>query len=263
MGFLNEKDHPEVAPSQFEMNFSYSEALITADQVQLYKLLCRQVAAKLDMTASFLPKPVTGVNGNGMHTNMSFSKSGKNQFWDPNGVDGLSAEGWQSIGRILDRATDLCLVLNSSVNAYRRLDPHDEAPNQIKASANNRGAMVRIPTGNERSARIEVRSVAPDANPYLVFYTLARTAIEGSTSTTIEECKAGTKTLFDNIGDAIQAFSGSEYVRGLLSGTVQGKFADLKQLQADRNAKALGAKIKVPEIQFHHEVTNQYLWSDF
>jgi len=263
MGFLNEKDHPEVAPSQFEMNFSYSEALVTADQVQLYKLLCRQVAAKLDMTACFLPKPVTGVNGNGMHTNMSFSKAGKNQFWDPTGVDGLSAEGWSSIGRILDRANDLCLVLNSSVNAYRRLDPHYEAPNQIKASANNRGAMVRIPTGNERSARIEVRSVAPDANPYLVFYTLARTAIEGSTSTSIEECKAGTKTLFDNIGDAIQAFSGSEYVRGLLGGTVQGKFADLKQLQADRNAKALGAKIKVPEIQFHHEVTNQYLWSDF
>lgn len=263
MGFLNEKDHPEVAPSQFEMNFSYSEALVTADQVQLYKLLCRQVAAKLDMTACFLPKPVTGVNGNGMHTNMSFSKAGKNQFWDPTGVDGLSAEGWSSIGRILDRANDLCLVLNSSVNAYRRLDPHYEAPNQIKASANNRGAMVRIPTGNERSARIEVRSVAPDANPYLVFYTLARTATEGSTSTTIEECKAGTKTLFDNVGDAIRAFSGSEYVRGLLGEVVQGKFADLKQLSADRNAKALGAKIKVPEIQFHHEVTNQYLWSDF
>ena len=77
MGFGNEKDHPEVAPSQFEMNFSYSEALITADHVQLYKLLCRQVAANMDMTASFLPKPVTGVNGNGMHTNVSFSQGGQ------------------------------------------------------------------------------------------------------------------------------------------------------------------------------------------
>jgi len=263
MGFQNEKDHPEVAPSQFEMNFSYADALITADQVQLYKLLCRQVAAKLDCTASFLPKPVTGVNGNGMHTNMSFSKDGKNQYWDPNGVDGLSGVGWQAIGRILDNALDLALVLNPSVNAYRRLDPHYEAPNQIKASANNRGAMVRIPTGNERSARIEVRSVAPDANPYMVFYTLARTAFEGTTSTTVEAAKAGMRTLPDNIGSAIEHFSSSTSVRELLGEGVQRKFADLKQMSADRCAKALGSIIKVPEIQFHHEVTNQYLWSDF
>lgn len=263
MGFQNEKDHPEVAPSQFEMNFSYAEALITADQVQLYKLLCRQVAAKFDMTASFLPKPVTGVNGNGMHTNMSFSKGGKNLFWSTTGPDGLSDAGWQSIGRILDHALDLCLVLNPSVNAYRRLDPHYEAPNQIKASANNRGAMVRIPTGNERSARIEVRSVAPDANPYMVFYTLARTALEASTRTTPEEAKMGTRTLPDNIADAIRFFSESAYIRELLGETVQTKYAELKQASADRCPKALGTIIKVPEIQFHHEVTNQYLWSRF
>ena len=94
MGFQNEKDHPEVAPSQFEMNFSYAEALIAADQVQLYKLLCRQVAAQQGLTASFLPKPVTGVNGNGMHTNMSLNRGNKNQFWDKAGQDGLSAPGW-------------------------------------------------------------------------------------------------------------------------------------------------------------------------
>ena len=263
MGFQNEKDHPEVAPSQFEMNFSYAEALITADQVQLYKLLCRQVAAKLECTASFLPKPVTGVNGNGMHTNMSFAKSGKNLYWDPTGVDGLSGEGWQAIGRILDNALDLALVLNPSVNAYRRLDPHYEAPNQIKASANNRGAMVRIPTGNERSARIEVRSVAPDANPYMVFYTLAKTAIEGNSTTTVEAAKAGTRTLPDNIGTAIDHFTSSTSVRDMLGEVVQRKFAELKQMSADRCAMALGSIIKIPEIQFHHEVTNQYLWSDF
>ena len=179
MGFQNEKDHPEVAPSQFEINFSYSEALIAADQIQLYKLLSRQVAAQLDCTASFLPKPVTGVNGNGMHMNMSLSKGGKNLFYEKDGQDGLSAMGWEFIDRILNNANDICLTLNSSVNAYRRLDPHYEAPNQIKASANNRGAMVRIPFGNERSARVECRSVAPDANPYLVLYTLLRTGQEG------------------------------------------------------------------------------------
>jgi glutamine synthetase len=88
MGFSTRRTTPRSRRAQFEMNFSYSEALITADQVQLYKLLCRQVAAKLGMTASFLPKPVTGVNGNGMHTNMSFSKAGKNLFWDKKGKDG-------------------------------------------------------------------------------------------------------------------------------------------------------------------------------
>ncbi len=265
MGFQNEKDHPEVAPSQFEMNFSYAEALITADQVQLYKLLCRQVAANLDMTASFLPKPVTGVNGNGMHTNMSFSKAGKNLYWDAKGQDGLAKSGWEAIDRILTNADDLCLILNSSVNSYRRLDPHFEAPNQIKASPNNRGAMVRIPTGNEKSARIEVRSVAPDANPYLVFYALMRTALEGtgSDSTQEESKRARTRFLPDNIYDGIRLFKGSKLMNEVLGEAVVGKFAELKQMQADRCAKALGSQIKVPEIQFHHEVTNQYLWSQF
>src|SRR4029079_9353090 len=122
-----------------------------------------------------------GVNGNGMHTNMSFNKGGKNLFWDAKGTDGLSKAGWDSIDRILNKADDLCLILNPSVNAYRRLDPHFEAPNQIKASANNRGAMVRIPFGNERSTRVEVRSVAPYTNPYMVIYTLLRTGLEGPT----------------------------------------------------------------------------------
>jgi glutamine synthetase len=264
MGFQNEKDHPEVAPSQFEMNFSYSDVLVTADQVQLYKLLCRQVAANLGMTASFLPKPVTGVNGSGMHTNMSFNKNGKNLFWEQGGKDNLSAAGWDAIDRILTSADDMCLVLNSSVNAYRRLDPHYEAPNQIKSSANDRGSMVRIPTGNERSARIEVRSVGPDANPYLAFYTIARTALEGPRSDRADESKrARTRYLPDNIYDGIRLFKSSKWMTELLGEGVQTKFVDVKQLQADRCPKALGGLIKVPEIQFHHEVTNQYLWSRF
>lgn len=265
MGFLNEKDHPEVAPSQFEMNFSYSEAIITADQVQLYKLLCRQVAAKMDMTASFLPKPATGINGNGMHTNMSFSRGGKNLYWDAKGQDGLSKLGWEAIDRILTNADDLCLILNPSVNAYRRLDPHYEAPNQIKASPNNRGAMVRIPTGNERSARIEVRSVAPDANPYMVFYSLIRTIMEGTGAETTQDESKRSRTRFlpDNIYDAVRLFKSSKFMSEVLGETVAAKYAEVKQMQADRCPKALGSQIKVPEIQFHHEVTNQYLWNMF
>ncbi|MGE0641393.1 MAG: glutamine synthetase family protein [Thermoanaerobaculia bacterium] len=264
MGFGNEKDHPEVAPSQFEMNYGYTEATIAADQVQLYKLLSRQVAARMDMTASFLPKPVSGVNGNGMHTNMSLARKGKNLFYDKKGEDGLSAAGWKFIQRILSNANDLCLVLNSSVNSYRRLDPHFEAPNQIKASAIDRGSMVRIPLGNEKSARVEVRSIAPDANPYLAIYSLVRTGIEGPlTADESDGKRPRTRFLPDNIYDGIRLFKSSRWAAELMGEEVHGKYADLKLASAERCPKALGTRVKRSEIQFHHEVTNQYLWSQF
>src|ERR1700681_4112875 len=116
MGFQNEKDHPEVAPSQFEINYGYGEVTAAADTIQLYKLICRQVATLSGMTASFLPKPVVGVNGNGMHTNVSVSKDGKNLFWDPDGQEKLSPLGWKFVDRILTHGNDICLLLNSSVN---------------------------------------------------------------------------------------------------------------------------------------------------
>jgi glutamine synthetase len=263
MGFQNEKDHPEVAPSQFEMNYSYTEVCIAADQVQLYKLLARQVAALMDMTASFLPKPVTGVNGNGMHTNMSISKKGKNLFFDKKGKEGMSPMGWDFIGRILTSANDVCLILNSSVNSYRRLDPHYEAPNQIKASAVDRGSMVRIPLGNEKSARVEVRSIGPDANPYLTLYALFRTGLEGHNAMADADKRPRTRYLPDNIYDAIRNFKASRFAQDLLGSDVHEKFAALKQMSADRCPKALGSMVKTSEIQFHHEVTNQYLWSQF
>jgi glutamine synthetase len=264
MGFGNEKDHPEVAPSQFEMNYGYSEINIAADQIQLYKLLSRQVAARLGCTASFLPKPVTGVNGSGMHTNMSLSRGGKNLFWDPKGRDGLSGMGWEFIQRILDSGDEICLVLNASVNSYRRLDPHFEAPNQIKASPTDRGSMVRIPIGNDKSARIEVRSIAPDANPYMALYTLLRTGLEGPAAPEGEAGKKQrTRYLSDNIYDAIRLYKRSGFLREILGEEVHEKFADLKNMQADRCPRALGARVKRSEIQFHHEVTNQYLWSIF
>jgi glutamine synthetase len=216
-GLRNEKDHPEVAPSQFEMNYSYTEALIAADQVQLYKLLCRQVAKNMDMTASFLPKPVTGINGNGMHTNMSIGKR-EEPVLGPGRRGRRVRSGWAFIERILYSAPDICLILNPSVNAYRRLDPHFEAPNQIKASAIDRGSMVRIPLGNERSARIEVRSVAPDANPYMVIYTSCCAGLEGPQDRRRGRQTSAVRTRFlpDNIHDAIRLFKGSKFSRRLL-----------------------------------------------
>ena len=264
LGFSNEKDHPEVAPSQFEMNYSYCEVNVAADQVLLYKLACRQVAARMDLTASFLPKPVTGVNGNGMHTNMSISKGGKNIFYDAKGQDQVSKGAWNFIDRILASGQEICLALNPSVNAYRRLDPHYEAPNQIKASAVNRGAMVRIPIGNEKSARVEVRSIAPDANPYLALYSLFRTGLEGPLGDEDAETRRSrTKFLPDNIYDAIRLFKGSKFMAELLGEEVHQRYVDAKVMSADRCPKALGSRIKTAEVQFHHEVTNQYLWSQF
>lgn len=260
MGFSNEKDHPEVAPAQFEMNYSYTEATIAADQIALYKLICRQVAYQMDQTASFLPKPVTGINGNGMHTNMSVGKGNENIFFAADGEEGLSDFAWRYVDRILSNALDLCLILNPSVNAYRRLDPHFEAPNQIKASAIDRGSMVRIPIGNSKSARVEVRSIAPDANPYLVLYTLFRTGLEGPLAPV---CRCTESILPDNIQDAIDHLRGSKFVADLIGADIRDKYADLKQAAADRSPRKLGTLIKTSEIQFHHEVTNQFLWNEF
>ena len=262
MGFQNEKDHPEVAPSQFEINYSYAEVVAAADQIQLYKLICRQVATKMGFTASFLPKPVVGVNGSGMHTNVSISKNGKNLFWDPKGEEKMSKLAWQFVDRILTHGNDICLLLNASVNAYRRLDPHFEAPNQIKASAVDRGSMVRIPIGNERSSRVEVRSVAPDANPYMVMLSVFKTGIEGDIAK-VKNLRAAERYLPDNIYDAMANFRSAEWTTKLLGEDVKGRYADLKQASADRCPRLLGTFVKAPEVQYHHEVYNQFLWNMF
>ena len=216
----------------------------------------------MGMTASFLPKPVVGVNGSGMHTNVSITKGGKNLMWDAAGEEKLSSFGWDFIDRILSVGNDICLLLNSSVNAYRRLDPHFEAPNQIKASAVDRGSMIRVPIGNEKSARVEVRSVGPDANPYLVLYSIFRSGLEASKAS-IENLRQASRYLPDNIYTAIEDFRGAAWITTLLGEDVKGRFADLKQGSADRCPRLLGTFVKPSEVQFHHEVYNQYLWNDF
>ena len=265
MGFANEKDHPEVAPSQFEMNYSYTEASVAADQVLLYKLICRQVAARFDMTASFLPKPVTGVNGSGMHTNLSVSQKGKNLFWDPKRprqaqqarLEVHRPDPHQRAGHLPARSIPASMPIAGSTRTSRR-------PTRSRPRAVDRGSMIRIPIGNEKSARIEVRSIAPDANPYLAIYTMFRTGFEGPIEKDNgEKRRDRTKFLPDNIYDAIRLFKGSKYVADLLGDAVHKRYADLKLASAERCPKALGALIKIPEIQFHHEVTNQYLWSKF
>ena len=267
MGFQNEKDHPEVAPSQFEINYGYGEVVAAADQIQLYKLLTRQIANSMGYTASYLPKPVVGVNGSGMHTNVSISQADTNGvktnlFWDANGLEKLSQFGWDFIDHILTNALDLCLIMNPSVNSYRRLDPHFEAPNQIKASATDRGSMIRVPIGNSRSMRVEVRAVAPDANPYLALYSIFKTGIDGQTAE-IDNLRQAHRYLPDNIQLAIEDFKASPWITEILGADVQGRFADLKQAAADRSPRELGTFVKGSEVQYHHEVYNQALWNHF
>jgi len=262
LGFQNEKDHPEVAPSQFEINYGYGEVVAAADQIQLYKLLCRQIANNLGYTASFLPKPVVGVNGSGMHTNVSISKGKTNLFWDEKGVEKVSPLAWDFVDKILSSTLDINLIWNSSVNSYRRLDPHFEAPNQIKASATDRGSAIRIPIGNAKSARVEVRSVGPDANPYLVLYSIFKTGIDGKKAD-IANIRQAKRYLPDNIQQAIHDFSKSAWVGEILGSDVQGRFVELKQAAADRSPRLLGTFVKASEVQYHHEVYNQALWNNF
>lgn len=263
VGFRNEKDHPEVAPSQFEINFSYTDVVRACDQILLYKLICRQIAHKQGMTATFLPKPIQGINGSGMHTNISLAKNGKNIFHSKTGKDGLSKQAWEVIDRLLNRASEISLVLNSSVNAYRRLDPTFEAPNQIKVSANDRGSMIRIPFGNERTARIEIRSVAPDANPYLLLYTILRTGMEDETPKPESDKRPRLRFLPGTIQDAIRLFRASELTGTIMGEASKEKYISYKQAAANRNPRELGSAIKQSEIIYHHEITNQFLWNAF
>ncbi len=269
MGFENEKDHGEVAPSQFELAYKFTEALYSADQTQIYKLMARQIAKSMGLTASFLPKPVPGINGSGMHMNISMNKKGENVFYDEKGEWGLSDQAHNFANGILTYATDICLGLNSSVNSYRRLDPNFEAPNEIKVSPSDRSSMIRVPLANGKSSRIEVRTVAPDANPYLALFLIVRAGMKAMFGD--EEAKTEykkirdeeSKKLPDNIVRAIKAFRRSQFIAEVMSEENRDKYADLKREVAERSPLQMGKTVKRWEVLGHHEVGNQWLEGQF
>lgn len=268
LGYVNEKDHPEVAPGQFELNFRFRDVLHAADQIQLYKLVARQIASGMGLTASFLPKPIAGINGNGMHSNLSLEKEGKNLFFDRSNEHKLSKDALGFIAGVLYRGKDMCLVINPSVNAYRRLDPNFEAPNEIKMSPSDRGSMVRIPIGNEKSARMEVRTVAPDANPYLAYSIIIEAGLEGMKKQDEDGLKLlkldrEIEKLPGTIQEAIEDFKTSKFISKTLGEENKAKFLELKQEAANRSPKSLGMKVKKWEVLDHHEVRNQSLSKDF
>ena len=220
MGFQNEKDHPEVAPSQFEINYGYGEVVAAADQIQLYKLICRQVATNMGLTASFLPKPVVGVNGSGMHTNVSISKGGKNLFWDPKGEEKLTKFGWKFVDRILTHGNDICLrstpastPIAGSIRTSKR-----RTRSRLPPSIAARWSASRSAT--QRSMRVEVRSVAPDANPYMVCYAIFKTGIDGDIAK-IEKPAQAERYLPDNIYTAIDNFKKADWTTKLFGEDVK------------------------------------------
>ncbi|ADU31050.1 type I glutamate--ammonia ligase [Evansella cellulosilytica] len=181
MGFTIEASHHEVARGQHEINFKYSDALTTADNAITYKWVVKTVAKKFGLHATFMPKPIAGENGSGMHTNISLFdiKKGENAFYDTNDEKELSATAYQFIAGLLTNVKGFAAVTNPLVNSYKRLVPGYEAPCYIAWSASNRSALIRIPAMRGPATRVEIRCPDPTANPYLAFAIIASAGLDG------------------------------------------------------------------------------------
>ncbi len=179
MGFVIEASHHEVAPAQHEIDFKYDEALATADNIMTFKLAVKTIAKRHGLHATFMPKPKYGVNGSGMHINMSLFRDGKNIFDDPSDKLGLSQEAYYFIGGIIRHMKGMTAVTNPLVNSYKRLVPGYEAPVHIAWSGTNRSPLIRIPSTRGEGTRIELRCPDPSANPYLALAVCLRAGLDG------------------------------------------------------------------------------------
>jgi glutamine synthetase len=179
MGFEIEASHHEVAPGQHEIDFKYAKALKAADQIQTFKLVVKTIAKKHGLHATFMPKPLFGVNGSGMHCHMSLFKGKENTFFDEKDKLGLSLEARYFMAGILTHARSFAAITNPTVNSYKRLVPGYEAPCYVAWSASNRSPMVRIPASRGMSTRIEVRNPDPAANPYLALAVMLKAGLDG------------------------------------------------------------------------------------
>lgn len=178
MGLIIEASHHETAPAQHEIDFRYDEALATADNIMTFKLAVRTIAKRHGLHATFMPKPKFGVNGSGMHINMSLHRDGKNIFEDKSDANGLSREAYYFIGGILKHIKGMAAITNQLVNSYKRLVPGYAAPVYIAWSSTNRSPLIRIPSGGN-GTRIELRSPDSAANPYLTLAVCLKAGLDG------------------------------------------------------------------------------------
>ncbi|MBF0710832.1 MULTISPECIES: type I glutamate--ammonia ligase [unclassified Gemella] len=179
LGFDIEASHHEVAPGQHEIDFKYADVVSACDNIQTFKLIVKTIARKHGLHATFMPKPIYGINGSGMHCNISLFKNGKNCFFDESTPNQLSQDAYYFIAGVLKHARAFTAVCNPTVNSYKRLVPGYEAPCYVAWSTSNRSPLVRIPASRGKSTRVEVRSVDPAANPYLAMSTILAAGLDG------------------------------------------------------------------------------------
>lgn len=196
MGFEIETSHHEVAAGQNEIDFKYADALVTADNIATFKYVVKSIAQRHGLYATFMPKPLHGVNGSGMHINISLIKDGKNDFYNEEDELGLSSVAYNFIAGVLKHIKEICPITNPLVNSYKRLVPDYEAPVYIAWSAKNRSPLIRVPSAREEGTRIELRSPDPSSNPYLVLACLLLAGLEGI-KYNLEPPKCIDKNIFD------------------------------------------------------------------
>ncbi len=249
MYFEVEASHHEVAEGQHEINFKYADALKAADNTVTFKWVVRSIAAKHGFHATFMPKPVFGINGSGMHTNQSlFTLDGKNAFFDENGPLKLSETAYHYIAGIIKNARGFTAVTNPLVNSYKRLVPGYEAPVYVAWSASNRSAMIRIPAARGMSTRTEVRCPDPTCNPYLALAMMLKSGLDGVVNkleappsvnvdifhmTLDEKDAAGIASLPGNLKEAIEAFKENPISKEALGEHIFTKYVEGKEKEWD------------------------------
>lgn len=246
MGFEIEASHHEVAPAQHEIDFRYDEALKTADNIMTFKLAVKTIAKRHGLFASFMPKPKYGINGSGMHVNMSLSKEGRNIFDNPEGEMGLSQEAYWFIGGIMKHMKGMALITNPLVNSYKRLVPGYEAPIYIAWSATNRSPLIRIPASRGAGTRVELRCPDPAANPYLTLAVCLEAGLDGirnhimpPTAVTenvfemriSQKHELGIESLPADMGEAIVEFEKDKYLIDALGEHIFEKYTEAKRAE--------------------------------
>ncbi|MFU2157475.1 glutamine synthetase family protein [Caldisericum sp. AR60] len=248
MGFEIETSHHEVSPSQHEIDFKYSDPITTADRIITFKIVAKTIALINGLYATFMPKPIFGVNGSGAHTNISLiDKNGKNLFFDESKEFELSQVARYFIGGIFKHIDAITAIANPTVNSYKRIVPGFEAPVYVSWAVKNRSTLIRVPQADERTKRIEFRSPDPTANPYLLFAVILKAGLDGIENSIepgepaneiniFEENSRNPhkfKTLPSTLKEAIEALKKDEVVRSALGDKIFEKYIEAKEREWD------------------------------
>nr|WP_263324965.1 type I glutamate--ammonia ligase [Neobacillus sp. Marseille-Q6967] len=256
MGFTIEASHHEVAEGQHEINFKYADALTAADLSTTYKWVVKTVARKYGLHATFMPKPVFGINGSGMHVNMSFFEGNENAFFDPADDLQLSEKAYQFIAGLLENVKGFTAVTNPLVNSYKRLVPGYEAPCYLAWSASNRSALIRIPAKKGLATRVELRCPDPASNPYLTFAVIASAGLDGIEKELVppaainedifhmtedRRAELGIENLPGSLEASLEELKAGDIARKTLGDHVYGEYVALKKAEWDSYRTAVHA----------------------